>query len=438
MLKRIKQFALLLCAVGLVILSSCNKDDDGPTQGSVEGIVTAQADSSALEAVKISVFDANSNEAIGTTTSTNSDGAYAITLDPGTYYLRLAKLGFQEVPAPGVSAIPFTIIAGETVTLDYDLITSAVVDGGAIEGRVTEGDNGLAGVLVIASSADSTEAYTSTTDADGYYSIINIPAGTYQVKGWLSGYSSETVEATTTANAYTSDINISFTSGGTASLSGTVKFLATSGKPVDVSLVHPISGEVIPGLTVTTTGAFTIDNIPDGEYLARASYNNDTLVVDPDFIVKFGDPKVVVSGGTASVENSSSSTSLDFALTNSVSLDSPTNSPDEIVPVEVSRTGLTFKWVAYSSTSDYVVELLDVNGEVIWGGFDTTVEPVAKEVEGNVDAAFTSVAYTGPTLSIGRIYRWKVYASKDDAKEASGWKLISVSEDQMGLIKIIE
>jgi len=41
------------------------------------------------------------------------------------------------------------------------------------------------------------------------------------------------------------------------------------------------------------------------------------------------------------------------------------------------------------------------------------------------------------SLVPGRTYRWKVYVSKDDAKEPLGWKLISVSEDQRGLIKIL-
>ena len=39
-------------------------------------------------------------------------------------------------------------------------------------------------------------------------------------------------------------------------------------------------------------------------------------------------------------------------------------------------------------------------------------------------------------LVVGRTYRWRVYASKDNVQSATGWELISMSEDQRGLITI--
>jgi len=43
---------------------------------------------------------------------------------------------------------------------------------------------------------------------------------------------------------------------------------------------------------------------------------------------------------------------------------------------------------------------------------------------------------TGQALQNGKTYRWRVYASKNDSGQALGWKLISASEEQMGLFKI--
>jgi hypothetical protein len=74
---------------------------------------------------------------------------------------------------------------------------------------------------------------------------------------------------------------------------------------------------------------------------------------------------------------------------------------------------------------------------VIWGGFND--DYTEKKV--SVSKSQTSVTYnfdgsaTGG-LEAGKIYRWRVYASKDSTQEPTGWKLISVSEDQMGIIKI--
>jgi hypothetical protein len=53
----------------------------------------------------------------------------------------------------------------------------------------------------------------------------------------------------------------------------------------------------------------------------------------------------------------------------------------------------------------------------------------------------TSIIYNSDgtasqALESGNTYRWKIYASKDDTKEPTGWKLISSSEEQMGLFKV--
>ncbi|MEH0154456.1 carboxypeptidase-like regulatory domain-containing protein [Limibacter armeniacum] len=434
-LKRTLLFLSILMTSALIISCSDNDDDEGPTQGVVEGQVMSNEDSTPLEGVQVSVFDSDSNEPIGRTVKTDAEGNYSLDLNPGTYYLRLATLGYQEVPPLGVPAIPFTIVVGETVQLDYELVKSANQDVGAISGKIQGNGSALSGVLVIATSEDGTNAYSSISDQDGNYTIWNLPAGTYGVKGWLKAYNSENVSTSVTVVAIIEETDINMSAGANGSINGTVKYLATGNKDVDVSLIHPITQQVIPGLSISTSGAFTLEGIPDGSYLARASFNNDTLVVDPDFIVKFGDPVVAVEGGTTSVSQGTSIKDvLDFAVTNSVQLDNPTNSADEIVPVETNTTGLTFSWTPYSSASDYVVELQDLNGNVVWGGFDTSGEIPLK----NITTTSTSITYDGPALTAGKIYRWKVYASKDDQKSAAGWNLISVSEDQMGLIRITE
>ena len=421
-----------------VMFASCSKKEEEvpvPTTGNVTGKVVAAEGLAPLEGVQVSAFDADTNEPAGASVKTGADGGFSIELDPGTYYLRLAKLGYKEVPPPGVVAIPFTITVGESTVLDFELLASAVVDGGAISGQVTLNGAGVASVLVIATDTLSSASYSSVTDAAGNYTIYNIPAGGYTVKGWLSGHNSEVAHANVAAKSTTTDIAIALTAGATATLDGSVKFLATGNKEVDVALIHPGTLQAIPGLTIATMGIFTLTDIPDGEYLARASYNNDTLVVDPDFIVKFGDPVVVVSGGVASVKSGLTiSATLDFAVTNAITLISPTNFPSEIVPLEVADTStLVFSWTPYASTSDYVVELSDLNGNVIWGGFTVTGGVPTK----NMSTIQTSYTYDGPALTAGKIYRWKVYASKD--QRATGtWSLISMSEDQMGLIKIVQ
>ena len=96
----------------------------------------------------------------------------------------------------------------------------------------------------------------------------------------------------------------------------------------------------------------------------------------------------------------------------------------------------TFTWEAYPSSTDYVIEVTDANGQLIWGGFNEA------RTEKNIVilASQTSIVYNSDGLATqelvsGRNYRWRIYASKD-ANNASGWILISSSEEQRGLIAV--
>ena len=67
--------------------------------------------------------------------------------------------------------------------------------------------------------------------------------------------------------------------------------------------------------------------------LARASYANDGIVMDPDWIVKNGEPFVTVSG---------SGTTRDFSVTGAISLDAPTNASNSTVPVPTNAVPTLF------------------------------------------------------------------------------------------------
>ena len=75
---------------------------------------------------------------------------------------------------------------------------------------------------------------------------------------------------------------------------------------------------------------------------------------------------------------------------------------------------------------------------MVWGGF--TADFSARNME--LGKAETNAEYNfdnnGAALKIGQVYSYKIYASKEDKKEKSGFKLISSSEDNYGLFKVIE
>lgn len=436
MKREITTFILSLIFLNVLLFSCSKKDDPQPSTGKLTGTVTDVSSQAALENVAVIIFDAENNTPTGTTLTTDADGNFEATLSPGSYFLKFFKQGYDAVPAPGIEPVAFSIEAGATITQSAEMSVSTVTNAGYISGKVATGSTGVGGVLVVAEDGAGNTAFSSVSDEDGNYTIYNVPEGSYQVTGYFIGYSSDSPSASVTTGTETAGIDVALTSGAAGSLIGTIRNLATDNKDVDVSLVHPITKETIPGLSTTSVDlAYALSNIPDGTFIARATYKNDKRVMDPDRIAKFGEPEVTFSGGN--------SETLIFDVTGSVALNTPTNDSTSTQPIEVTSTTPTFQWTAYSSTSDYVIEVVDVaTGNVVWGGFDQSgADPVKnivipssqKSIQYNADGN-ASVAELVP----GRTYRWKIYASKNDQNSSTGWTLISSSEDQLGLIKIVQ
>ena len=426
MKSRLLNYLLLLTLITPLVLS-CNKDNDEPSPtGIVRGIITDGTSSEVLSGVRVVLFDANTNQATGDIFTTDVDGIYSFTIAGGNYFINLTKQGYADIPTKGVSALPFTITNGSELDNPVQMFTNGETNIGWISGKLTSADAPVGGSLVVA--VNGTNGISTISDSEGNYVIYNVPMATYTVKAWNAGVNSPEVSAAVTANTETSEVNLAISSTVGSAVSGAVTFLATANIEVDVALTHPITEEAIPGLsTMTSGGTYTLENTPDGEFLARASYANDGIVIDPDWIVKNGEPFVTVSGGNAT---------RNFSVTNAVSLVSPTNDASSTNPVTSSSTP-TFTWTGYSSTSDYVIEVTDANGNVIWGGFnaDWTIKNITIP-SSETTIMFNSDGNATEALMSGKIYRWSIYASKNNVQSATGWELISVSENQRGLIII--
>jgi hypothetical protein len=413
-----------------VFFQFCKKSDTTtPTTGNVAGTITDAGTGSDLANARLIVFNANTNSPSGNSVVTGSDGKYIFTLAPGSYYLKIYRQGYLNIPALG-SAVPFTITPGSTLTNNYSMYASTVTNAGWISGKVTSSGNAVANVLVVAVNSSNSAIFSSSiSDGSGNYTIFNLPAGTYNVQGWIAGYnSSATTGVITTTNTETANVNLTLTAGASGVVTGTVTFLATANKEVDVELINPYTKETIPGLSAMTSSYnYTISNVPNGTYISTASFQNDGVVMDPDWIAKNGIPMVTVNNNSA-IRN--------FSVTGAVALISPTNAMASTVPLATSATP-TFSWTAYPSTSDYVIEVMNSSGTVIWGGFSSnfTVKNTPYIPSSQTSILFNSDGTATQTLHIGNVYRWRVYASKNSVT-VPPFTLISVSEDQQGLIVI--
>ncbi len=418
----------LMFVLSFALLSGCKKSSEPTTTGKVSGTVKDATTSAVIPNACVLVFDANTNAPAANSIFTDSKGSYSFDLTPGSYFIKLSKLGYENLPPANIIAVPFTVVLQQTVTMDFQMNQLTTTGLGTISGQTTASSNPAAGILVVASGTSA--GYSSISDKDGDYWIYNVPTGTYAVQAWESGFNSSKANVNLASSGDSQDNNLTLTSGTSGSVTGSITFLATTNIEVDVSLVNPQTKETIPGLTTTTSNYnYTISNVPAGTYIARASYANDGKVVDPDWILKNGEPTVIVS---------TSSVTMNFSVTGAVVLISPTNAATTTQPKEVNSATPTFSWSTYSSTDDYVIEVSDVNGNVIWGGFSNsgTVKNIT------IPKTTTSVTYNSDgkasePLENSHIYRWRIFASKDDSSDPRGWKIISVSEDQEGLIKIV-
>ncbi len=170
----------------------------------------------------------------GKTALTTSNGSYTLTgLTSGTYSVSVARSGYRFSPASR------TVTVGPNATsIDF----SAARFGYTLQGTVRAGNVGLSGVTVNAGTR------STTTDAQGRYTLDEVPEGSQTIVPVRSGYA---FSPTSTTLSITGD------------RSG-IDFTATA-------LTYQVSGRVtrdgqgIQGVTLTT-GPFTTSTDPAGNY----------------------------------------------------------------------------------------------------------------------------------------------------------------------------
>ena len=144
--------------LGMILLTGCSNDEAQLT-GIVSGLVTDAETGAHLANVTIVAFDADNNAPTGNIIYSDADGNYSIELPIGSYFIKLAKQGYNRVPGLGISPIPFEIIGGQTFDKPVELFKSDLTNTGFISGNVTS-TNQFSGALVVA--YNGSEGYSST------------------------------------------------------------------------------------------------------------------------------------------------------------------------------------------------------------------------------------------------------------------------------------
>lgn len=119
--------------------------------------------------------------------STSPLGEYTISgIAPGIYIAYAEKQGYWT----SYFNEPVVIIRGKKTVLNFTLVEQPA----KLYGRVYFGDGPVAGVQVVLQSQSFSTS--TTTDANGNYTLSNVPAGTYSLIFRKQGYQEKTVQIT--------------------------------------------------------------------------------------------------------------------------------------------------------------------------------------------------------------------------------------------------
>lgn len=363
----------------------------------------------------------------------DASGHLEFTLPVGKYHLQIDAQGFWRYPRVGGIA-PVTQVNADQMVPTRILIDvdSSTANLSAVFGTLRTSDGAaIAGARVVAVDAQGGFGEIMTAP-DGSFALFNLDSGNYALTAFKAAYQIQQKQALKLAsNTTQKGIDLRMTVNTGTRLRGSVSFLASQNGRVDITLLDPVTLLPIPGLVAfnDTGSTYQLSGIPAGDYIAWGSFQNDGYVMDPDAIRKFGLPKI-------SVKPTDTSLQLNFSITGSDTLLSPSNLATSAIAADVKLDSLVFRWAKYPSAKEYYIEVRDSRGRVIWGGIDSVQSFMSK----TLDAKASSCTYNfdgsaKENLKVGEVYHWKIWADRDAAAGIQG--LITSSEDQMGFFRII-
>lgn len=421
---------------------------DAVSEAAIEGAHVIAFDATATAITDVAISDATGNYALTVPVPRTADGAP----DPSaSFTLRASAQDYQTFPGGLRTALPISGASSATDEVGYTIqstltdislipLPDAEKGNASISGKVVAEDDLEDGVLVVAENAEG-KGISAVSDRAGLYTIFNVPDGSYSVKGYAAGLQVDAVDTSVANKAAVSGVDLLQSTDGLGTITGSVNIVnAPGGSETSVVLVVRstfsdtfVRGEVPRGLRSplagepNVSGGFTIEGVPEGEYVALAAFENDLLVRDPD----------QCQGGTEIVYTSmarpGSEISLDaFKVTEALAVVGPgANEPEAVTSAP------TLSWADDSSEDFYTVVVYDAYGELAWCRSDAQVNGQACDggnVPGVSGAGDVEVAYGGP-MEPGMYYQFRVTSWRQTGG-GNNTCAISASEDLRGVFYV--
>jgi hypothetical protein len=405
----------------------------------LRGHVLDLADDGPIAGARVQAVDANGSAA-GTTGVTDEQGAYSIDVPAlldengtpvgGTYTLRVQAMSYQEFPSVIRPALPIDVsnavqieaewvVENSLTTVKLMALLGDTSGLGSIAGTILADKR--AGVLVVADA--TVEAVTGFSDSNGEYVVFNVPAGSYDVRGFAAGVQLNPTPTTLQAGEAKTGVDLSQSDRPLNTVSGNVQIVnAPGGAATSVILAVKSTfveaagrGATPPGLRAgDVKGAFTIENVPDGEYVVLAAFENDDLVRDPDQSI--GGTMTVSIVLPDPVDGNVLVLSEGFKVTEALAV----VSPGAAGPEEIATPTPTLQWADDSSEDGYEIRVLDAFGQLVW----------TDEIGPVTGSATVSHVYAGPALEPASFYQFRVTSFRETGGQRTA---ISATEDLRGV-----
>jgi large repetitive protein len=229
--------------------------------GQVTGVVTDAEDDTPI-ADAIVTFTRTLGGQTGTVT-TDAAGSYRIDLQPGGYAITVSATGYEA------TSIPAQSFGTDGGTQDVQLAPSP----GSLTGTVVNDVNGtpVAGASVALVDGDDATVATTTSAADGSFTLAGLDRGTYTlVIDGGTGYDLRTITGVVVTQGQSNALGNLAVVSQPATLSGTV---SSGGDPVQGAQVALLNdaGTVVTSTTTDADGDYQITGIVTGTYTARVT-----------------------------------------------------------------------------------------------------------------------------------------------------------------------
>lgn len=389
---------------------------DSQTKGAVKAAQVMALDDQGASVSDVAVTDDKGNYALAVPVARQDDGT---PVTDTAFTLRASAADYQTFPGGLRTALPVLSSEAKAQENGWDIqstLTDIALIGlpmdqkglPSISGKVVA-DDLSSGVLIVAEDAMS-QGFSAITDKSGAYTIFNIPAGAYTVRGYAAGLQLTPANADVAMTNLTG-IDLARSESGLGVVSGNLNIVnAFGGAATSVVLVVAstfsdtfVRGEVPRGLRTPLSGppdingAFTIKDVPEGRYKVLAAFENDGLVRDPD-------PNIA---GTQIVEVSMPSPGQDVSLSDAFKI---TEALAVIGPgvdkAEAVTTAPMLTWADDSSEDFYTVVVYNAYGELVWCLSDQMMGCDGGNIPAVSGQSNVSVAYDGP-MEPGMYYQFR-------------------------------